>query len=570
MNDAAMTTSGGSIVKGAATTPLREIRIGDVLSEAARHHGSRPALVSVWRDRTLTFDQLHAAAREAAAALLAHGIATGDRVGVWSANRIEWIVVQYATSMIGAILVNINPAYRGTELGYVVEHAGCKALFLTPGYRGFSCVDAAQSVRSASKALEHLVLLDDSTHADTTTWSAFLARAPEIEPATLDAIAVEVDCRSAASIQYTSGTTGAPKGATLSHFNVVNNAGQIGARVGLGPDDRICLPVPLFHCFGMVVGVMSAFLHGAAIVFPGETFDAGACLAATERERCTMIYGVPMMFIAMLNHADFDSSKLNSLRGGLMGGAPCPAEIVRAAIEDMHMRGIAPLYGMTETSPISFQVLPDDSFEQRVQTVGVALPHVEAKVVDPSDGSIVPIGSQGELCVRGYLVMLGYWENPDATARAIDADGWMHTGDLAVLREDRHIAIIGRIKDMVIRGGENIFPREIEEFLHTLPEVAEAQVFGISDPLYGEQLCAWIRPRPGVAVPDVDALRARCKGRIASFKIPTLIRFVDEFPTTASGKVQKFRMRELEDQMREERMREDERRAAASTDPVRA
>ena len=564
MGDEAMMASSGSIVQGPASMPLREIRIGDVLSEAARLHGDRPALISIHQDRMLTFAVLEAAAREAAAALLAYRIAPGDRIGIWSANRLEWIVVQYATSLIGAILVNINPAYRGTELGYVVEHAGCKALFLTPGYRGFSCVDAARALHAQSRTLEHLILLDESTHAGTTPWSAFLARAPEIESATLDAVAAGVDCRSAASIQYTSGTTGAPKGATLSHFNIVNNAGQIAARVGLRSDDRICLPVPLFHCFGMVVGVMSAYLHGTAIVFPGETFDAGACLAAAERERCTMIYGVPMMFIAMLNHADFDSSRLTSLRGGLMGGAPCPAEIVRAAIEGMHMHGIAPLYGMTETSPISFQVLPDDSFEQRVQTVGVALPHVEAKVVEPGTDRIVPRGSPGELCVRGYLVMLGYWDNPEATARAIDADGWMHTGDLAVLRDDLHIAIVGRIKDMVIRGGENIFPREIEEFLHTLPEVAEAQVFGIADPLYGEQLCAWIRPRPGV-VPDVEALRARCKGYIASFKIPTLIRFVDEFPTTASGKVQKFRMREIENEMRE-----GARREVASSEPVRA
>ena len=538
-----------SMVKGPTATPLREIRIGDVLTEAAHARGTRPALISVAQDRTVTFDELDAAADEAAAALIALGISGGDRVGVWSANRIEWIVVQYAASRIGAILVNINPAYRQTELGYVVEHAGCKALFLGPIYRGFSCIDAARAVRDASTSLEHLVLLDESTHDDTMTWTDFLSRSGEIDAATVDDVAKTVDFRSAASIQYTSGTTGAPKGATLSHFNVVNNAEQIGARVGLLPDDRICLPVPLFHCFGMVVGVMSAFLHGSAIVFPGETFDAGACLAATMDERCTMIYGVPMMFIAMLNHPDFDSARLTSLRGGLMGGAPCPAEVVRAAIETMHMRGIAPLYGMTETSPISFQVLPDDSFEQRVQTVGSALPHVEARIVEPGSDTVVPIGGQGELCVRGYLVMLGYWNNPEATARAIDADGWMHTGDLAMLRDDGHIAIVGRIKDMVIRGGENIFPREIEEFLHTLPEIAEAQVFGIADPLYGEQLCAWIRPRPGIAM-DAEALRSRCKGHIASFKIPTLIRFVDEFPTTASGKVQKFRMREIEDARR--------------------
>ena len=543
-----------SITKGPTDTPLNSFGIGQVLIDAARLHRDRPALISAWQGRTLTFAELAAAARQAAAALVAHGIEPGDRIGVWSTNRVEWIVVQYAASLIGTILVNVNPAYRQTELGYVMQHARCKALFLVPSFRDYSCIEAARVVRAASPSLEHLFLLDESEHAGAWTWSAFIARADETDPATVDRFASKVTPHLPASIQYTSGTTGAPKGATLSHFNLVNNAEQIGRRVGLTPADRICLPVPLFHCFGMVVGVMSAFMHGTSIVFPGETFDAGTCLTAVEREACTMVYGVPMMFIAMLNHADFDPSRLTSLRGGLMGGAPCPAEVVRAAIEGMHMRSIAPLYGMTETSPISFQVLPDDTFEQRVQTVGVALPHVEGKVVEPGTDTLVPIGRQGELCVRGYLVMLGYWENPEATAKAIDADGWMHTGDLAILREDGHIAIVGRIKDMVIRGGENIFPREIEEFLHTIPEVAEAQVFGIPDPLYGEQLCAWIRPKPG-ATADPDVLRNRCKGHIASFKIPTLIRFVDEFPTTASGKVQKFRMREIED----------ERRAAAAS-----
>ena len=540
-----MTSDDPSIANGDTGVALRTTGVAAVLADAARRFPLRQAVVSRHQGRSLTFEALDEAVAEAARALVAWGIEADDRIGLWSTNRLEWLVVQYAAMRLGAIVVNINPAYRETELGYVIGHAGCCALFLAPTFRDHDCIATATAVRDRAPTLRHVVSFDDPDHAGVTRWSDFIARGGSDDaPRITDAMA-RVDPRAAASIQYTSGTTGAPKGATLSHVNMVNNAAHVGGRIGLVPGDRICLPVPLFHCFGMVVGVLSAFVHGATIVFPAETFDAAACLAAIEQERCTMAYGVPMMFIAMLDHPDFDSSRVRSLRGGLMGGAPCPAAVVRAAIDRMHMHDIALLYGMTETSPISFQMMPGDSFEQRVETVGVVMPHVEAKVVDPSTGDVVPIGASGELRVRGYLVMLGYWQDAEATRRAIDADGWMRTGDLAVLRADRHLAIVGRIKDMVIRGGENIFPREIEELLHTLPEVAEAQVFGVPDALYGERLCAWIRLRPGVELDD-DGLRARCRGRVASFKIPSLIRFVDAFPTTASGKVQKFRMREIE------------------------
>ncbi len=537
--------------RGGTEPPLLHIRMGDVLSRAADRLPAHAAVISVWQDRALTFRELEETVDQAAAALLASGIAAQDRVGIWSTNRLEWVVVQFAVARVGAVLVNINPALRKAELGYVIAHSGCKALFLAPAIRAFNCIEAALAVHAQSPTLEHLILLDDSTHPHTVRWSDFVSRADGFDPETLRRAAGAVAPQSAVNIQYTSGTTGAPKGATLSHLNLVNNGNQIGARLGLDQSDRICLPVPMFHCFGMVVGVLGAFAHGATVVFPGESFDPGACLASIEKQRCTAVYGVPMMFIAMLNHPDFDPKRLTTLRTGLMGGAPCPAEVLRAVTEKMHMREVAVVYGMTETSPISTQGSHADSFEQRVKTVGSVLPHAEVKIVDPATGETLPIGAQGEFCARGYHVMLGYWDNPEATAKAIDAEGWMHSGDLAMMREDRYVAIVGRIKDIVIRGGENIFPREIEEFLHTLPEIAEAQVFGIPDPLYGEQLCAWIRLRPGATL-DAESLRAKCRGQVASYKIPALVRFVTEFPTTASGKVQKFRMSAIESEARTE------------------
>lgn len=532
-----------AVAQGDASPALLNMGMHDVLRDAAIRYPDRVAVTSIWQNASLSFHELDEEAEIAASALWASGVRPGDRVGIWSANRWEWVVVQFAAARIGAILVNINPVYRSTELGYVLKHSGCKALFLASCFRDFDFTETAARVKEEVPSLQHMVVFGNVERPGFVSWKNFLVRSCTESRQAIASVEVKLD--EAANIQYTSGTTGAPKGATLSHLNLVNNAFLIGNRLGLVSSDKICLPVPMFHCFGMCVGVLSAFCFGATVVFPGESFEAGACLDAIESERCTAFYGVPMMFIAMLNHERFDSGKVQSLRTGLMGGAPCPVEILRAAIEKMHMQGVSVVYGMTETAPISFQSMQGDSIEQRVETVGAVQSHVEAKVVDPTTGETVAIGESGELCVRGYLVMLGYWENQEATQKAIDADGWMHTGDLARMREDGRTEIVGRIKDMVIRGGENIFPREVEEFLYTIDGVEDAQVFGAPDQLYGEKLCVWIRLKAGSTL-TADSIRAQCKGRIASFKIPSVIRIVGEYPTTASGKVQKFRMREME------------------------
>lgn len=540
-----MSTSTPSIAVGGNNPPLRNISVNAILAEAVARFPSRPAVISAWQDKTLNFLDLDNLSKDVAASLLAFGIGVGDRIGIWSANRYEWVVVQFAVAKIGAILVNINPAYRLTELGYVIEHSGCKALFLHPNYRNFDCLKAAQKISENSKCLKSLFVFGGEQHPGAISWNELLARPNKVSHQDIDRFSVACGANQLISIQYTSGTTGNPKGATLTNFNLVNNAIQISNRLQINSADKVCLPVPMFHCFGMVIGVLGAFSVGAAAVFPGETFEPKSSLDAVEREGCTAIYGVPMMFIAMLNVPEFNSYELKTLRTGLMGGAPCPAEILRAVIDKMNMKEMSVVYGMTETSPISLQTTLHDTFEQRVETVGSPLPHVQVKVVDPISGTTVPLGVTGELCVKGYLVMPGYWQNDEATKNAIDTDHWMHTGDLAVMRPDSCVAIVGRLKDVVIRGGENIFPREIEEFLHTIPEIAEAQVFGIPDELYGEQLCAWIRLKHGASL-DADSLRAKCKGNIASFKIPSVVRVVEEYPTTASGKVQKFRMREIE------------------------
>ncbi len=538
-----------SYVKGDTTSPLIHSNMGEFLDNAVKAFGTRPAVVSVLQNHRFSYKELHSQVIQASKALLSKGIKSGDRVGVWSTNRSEWIILQFAVSRIGAILVHINPAYKENELEYTVNHAQCKILFLTPKFRAYNCLSFALNVQSRQSCLELIVDFDstDFTHKEHKSvmgWGDFLLNSDQITETQLQTFVCKVDSKSPASIQYTSGTTGHPKGATLSQHNMLNNANQIGLRFGFTPSDIICLPVPMFHCFGSVVGVLAAFAQGASIVFPSESFDVELTIKVIDSEKCTVFYGVPMMYIAILNHPSFSTERMKTLRTGLMGASPCPSEVFKAAIDKMHMIGLCSSYGMTETSPMSLQCLPQQSVEQRANTVGVVHPHIEIKIIDPQDGSTVALGQPGELCVRGYSVMLGYWNNPEATQSAIDEEGWMHSGDLAQMREDGCICIVGRIKDMVIRAGENIYPREIEEFFHQLPEIADAQVFGVPDSLYGEQLAAWIKLKPGHQL-GIEDLKSRCKGKISSFKIPHYIKFVDEYPSTASGKVQKFRMRQM-------------------------
>jgi fatty-acyl-CoA synthase len=534
-----------SIVSGDIYPPLENQCVNDILAQAVKNYPDSPAVISVWQQRTLNFKELDGLAKQLAASLLESGVLPRDRVGIWSANRFEWVLVQFAVAKIGAILVNINPAYQLNELAHVVEHSGCKAIFINHFYRDKNCLDIAKQVKEKSQCLKSIFIFNEEPIEGAISWRQLFDRS---NGASLDEVGrytSAITSDQLISIQYTSGTTGNPKGATLNHYNMVNNAIQIIARLKLSAADRICVPVPLFHCFGMVLGILGAFSVGAAVVFPTEIFDPESCMAAIDSQSCTTVYGVPMMFIAMLNHPKFDTFSLKSLRSGIMGGAPCPAEVLRAVMDKMNANEMSVAYGMTETSPISFQTRLDHRFDQRVETVGSVLPHTQAKIIDPHTGEILSLGTAGELCIKGYLVMPGYWNNPEATAKVVDGEGWMHTGDLAIMRTDGCLSIVGRIKEMVIRAGENIFPREIEEFLHTIPQIAEAQVFGIPDELYGEQLYAWVRVKNNVTITS-EQLKELCKGNLASFKIPKVFRIVNEFPTTASGKVQKFRMRAIE------------------------
>ena len=533
-----------SYVKADGPLPLFDMNMGSFLQGVVSQHGERTALVAVAQSERLSFRQLHSLVEQAAKALLALGIEEGERVGIWSTNRVEWVVMQFAVASIGAVLVHINPAYREEELAYSIEHVDCKALFLNPKFRSFDCLSAALHVQTQHPGLKFIVAFNDSPPAGCWSWPDFLAQSHGVERARLDALLATVRASTAASIQYTSGTTGKPKGATLTHHNMLNNGSQVGARLQLHALDVICLPVPLFHCAGSVVGVIAAFAHGASVVFPGEGFDAEQCIHAIETQRCTAIVGVPMMYIAILHHPQFDGAKMQTLQKGIMGASTCPSAVFLAAMEQMHLKGLSSTYGMTETSPMSTQSFPTDDLETKSQTVGCVHPHLEVKIVEPESGDTVERGQAGELCVRGYSVMQGYWNDPKSTAQAIDKEGWMHSGDLAVMRGDGYISIVGRIKDMVNRAGENIYPREVEEFFHQLPEVADVQVFGVPDPLYGEQLAAWIKLKPGVDT-TVQSLKSQCQGKIASYKIPHYMRLVDDFPSTTSGKVQKFKMREV-------------------------
>jgi fatty-acyl-CoA synthase len=525
-----------SYTSATSDTPLLGDTIGANFDRAVAAFPGRLALVDVPAGLRYSYAELKREVDALALGLLAAGIAKGDRVGIWSPNRAEWTVTQYATAKIGAILVNINPAYRTSELEFVLNQSGCKLLVAAQRLKTSDYAAMIAEVRPRCADLEQVVLLE------TPEWDALLDAGRHADATALDAIALSAD--DAINIQYTSGTTGFPKGATLSHHNILNNGFFVGELCHYTEQDRICIPVPFYHCFGMVMGNLAATSHGAAMIIPAPVFDPVKTLEAVRDERCTSLYGVPTMFIAELAVPDIDRYDLSSLRTGIMAGSPCPVEVMKQVIDRMGMTEVSICYGMTETSPVSTQTRVDDSVQRRVATVGRAGPHIEIKVVDPATGLTVPRGEPGELCTRGYSVMLGYWRQPDKTNEVIDAARWMHTGDLAVMDDDGYLSITGRIKDMVIRGGENIYPREVEEFLYTHPDIMDAQVIGVPDAKYGEELMAWIRLRPGAAEITAEALREFCAGKLAHYKIPRYVHITEEFPMTVTGKVRKVEMRE--------------------------
>jgi fatty-acyl-CoA synthase len=526
-----------SYERGPTGSPLLNETIGDRLRDVSERFADREALVVRHQGYRATYRELSAQVDAAARALLARGVTTGDRVGIWAPNRYEWVVVQYAAARVGAILVTINPAYKAGELRHALNKAGVSLLFMAREFRQTDFVAMLGEVGAECPALREVVVLDDG-------WEAFLAGGESVHRDAVSRRAASLLPGDPINIQYTSGTTGAPKGATLSHRNILNNAHFTAQIVRYGEHDRVCVPVPFYHCFGMVLGNLAAMTRGACVVVPGESFAAGDVLRAVEEERCTSLYGVPTMFIDALAHPDLARFDLSSLRTGIMAGAPCPVEVMRAVRARLHMEQVTIACGMTETSPLSTQTAVDDPVEKRVTTVGRVHPHVEVKVIDPETGETVPRATPGEQCTRGYGVMLGYWDDPAATARAVDVDGWMHTGDLAVMDDDGYLSIVGRIKDMIIRGGENVYPREVEEFLYGLPEVSAAEVIGVPSERYGEEVMAWVRLRDGARVTAAE-LVAACRGRIATYKIPRHWKFVDAFPTTVTGKPQKYRMREI-------------------------
>ncbi|MEU3232345.1 AMP-binding protein [Nocardiopsis alba] len=527
-----------SYASGTSTTPLLGDTIGGNLARTAAAHPDRDALIDRGLGLRYTYREFDAEVDRVASGLLDLGVTKGDRVGIWSPNRAEWVLVQYATARIGAVLVNINPAYRTHELRYVLGQAGVSALVSAPAFKTSDYAGMIEEVRGDCPDLRDVVLLESPA------WDALLAAGERNGRGPVAEVEATLSPDDPINIQYTSGTTGFPKGATLSHHNILNNGFSVGELLGYTEIDRIALPVPFYHCFGMVMGNLAATSHGACMVIPGPGFEPATALDAVQAEKCTSLYGVPAMFIAELALPDFDDYDLSTLRTGIMAGSPCPVEVMRQVIDRMGMAEVSICYGMTETSPVSTQTRRDDSLERRVSTVGRVGPHLEVKVIDPATGVTVPRGVPGELCTRGYSVMLGYWNEPDKTAEVIDRGRWMHTGDLAVMDEDGYVGITGRIKDMVIRGGENIYPREIEEVLYTHPDLLDAQVIGVPDQKYGEELMAWVRMREGAEPLTPETLRAFCQGRIAHFKIPRYVHVVDEFPMTVTGKVRKVQMRE--------------------------
>ena len=527
-----------SYASGASEVPLLGDTIGDALDRTAARRPDGEALVEVATGRRWTYREFVADVDAVALGLLDAGVATGDRVGIWAPNVAEWVLVQYATAKIGAILVTINPAYRTHELEYVLNQAGIALLVAARSFKTSDYAAMIEEVRPRCASVRRVVLIGSAE------WDALVAAGRAGDADELARVQATLGADDPINIQYTSGTTGFPKGATLSHHNIVNNGFFVGGLCGYGDDDRVCIPVPFYHCFGMVMGNLGCTTHGATMVIPAPAFDPVATLRAVAQERCTSLYGVPTMFIAELGVPDFDDYDLSSLRTGIMAGSPCPVEVMKQVVDRMGMTEVTICYGMTETSPVSTQTRADDSLERRVSTVGRVHPHVEVKVVDPATGRTLPRGEPGELCTRGYSVMLGYWEEPEKTAEAIDRARWMHTGDLAVMDSDGYLNITGRIKDLVVRGGENISPREVEEFLYTHPDVRDVQVVGVPDVRYGEELCAWVILRDGAPALTAEAVREFAGGRLAAFKIPRYVLVVEEFPMTVTGKVRKVEMRE--------------------------
>jgi fatty-acyl-CoA synthase len=525
-----------SYAQGASDLALKRETIGQALADCVARHADREALVSCWQDIRWTYRDLADEVSAVAGALLASGVQRGDRVGIWAPNCAEWVVVQYATARVGAILVTINPSFRQQELDYVLTQAGVCLLIYAPGFKDVSYRPMVES--TAVPTLRESVEIGAE-------WTAFLARAAVVRPEAVAARESKLVCDQPINIQYTSGTTGAPKGATLSHRNILNNGYFVGEGCGYSEHDRICVPVPFYHCFGMVMGNLAAVTHGACVVIPSEAFEPRAVLGAVSVERCTSLYGVPTMFIAILDDDERQRFDVASLRTGIMAGSPCPVEVMKRVQTELHMPEVTICYGMTETSPVSTQTARDDPLAKRVGTVGRVHPNVEVKIIDPATALTAARGTPGELCTRGYSVMLGYWNDADATAASIDDERYMHTGDLAAMDDDGYLSIVGRIKDLVIRGGENISPREVEDFLYTHPAIRDVQVFGVPDERYGEELAAWIIVAAGQEL-DAAAVRAFCDGQIARFKIPRYVRFVDAFPLTVTGKVQKFKMRTAE------------------------
>jgi fatty-acyl-CoA synthase len=527
-----------SYARGETSPALLEETIGGNLERIVAEHGDREALVEVASGRRWTYAELDADVNALARGLLAAGITKGDRVGIWAPNCAEWTLVQYASAKVGAILVNVNPAYRTHELAYALNQSGLRLLFSAEAFKTSDYRSMIEEVRREAHALERVVYLG------TDEWDEIVTGGRDV-PA--DALAERMSTLvpgDPINIQYTSGTTGYPKGATLSHRNILNNGFFTTELINFTEEDRLCIPVPFYHCFGMVMGNLGCTTHGAAMVIPAPGFDPAITLRTVQDERCTGLYGVPTMFIAMQNLPDFGSYDLSTLRTGVMAGSICPIEVMKRCVNDMHMAEVSIAYGMTETSPVSCQTRSDDDLDRRTATIGRVHPHVEVKVVDPATGKTVERGETGELCTRGYSVMLGYWHDEEKTAEAIDGDGWMHTGDLAVMREDGYANIVGRIKDMVIRGGENIYPREIEEFLYTHPDIEDVQVIGVPDDRYGEELCAWVKLRDGADPLDADAVRTFATGKLSHYKIPRYVMVVEDFPMTVTGKIRKVQMRE--------------------------